>query len=195
MAYADEEMHRRTGTTHMENETKNFLDTIKNLDSEDVLNMLYWLDNTLQGKNITAFGYAADTMNMYTTAMQTQSACSLFTDWFAVFDLYEMEKMLGYYSKDGLEWNFCDNLPGTDYYARKVAEDGTITPLTSNEVDLFVDRSDLIFNRGRVMGVTRFSYTNFTCTEDPKRNYTFTENILCDENIQGQGNASIANVD
>ena len=45
-----------------------------------------------------------------------------------MFDLYEMEKFLGYYSQDGLEWNYCDNLPGETYYARKVDEDGTITP-------------------------------------------------------------------
>ena len=58
-----------------------------------------------------------------------------------------------------------------------------------------LDTSDLIFNRGGVIGVVRRTETNNTCKEDSSRNYTFVENILCDENIQGQGNAEIVNVD
>ena len=112
-----------------------------------------------------------------------------------MFDLYEMEKFLGYYSQDGLEWNYCDNLPGETYFARKVKDDGTVIPFEPGVFNPLIDSADLIFKRGEVIGVQRYTPTNDTCAEDPSRNYTFIENILCDENIQGQGNASIVNVD
>ena len=132
---------------------------------------------------------------MFISSSQTASTCTLFTDWFAVFDLYEMEKFLGYYSQDGLEWNYCDNLPGETYFARKVKDDGTVIPFEPGVFNPLIDSADLIFKRGEVIGVQRYTPTNDTCAEDPSRNYTFIENILCDENIQGQGNASIVNVD
>lgn len=48
----------------MENEVSNFMDTVRNLDPEDVARMLYWLEDNF---NLTGAGYAANALNMYVT--------------------------------------------------------------------------------------------------------------------------------
>ena len=163
----------------MGGKAKNLIDTLKNIDLEDVVKGLYWLDKKF---NVSASRYAADAAQIYVQAGQTSTPCTLLTDWFAVFELNKMEKYLGYYSKDGIEWNFCDTLPGTNYTARKVSNNGSIQPLAGEgTVFTFMRNNDLIFNRGKVIGVQIWSSTNETCMENPKRNYTFTEFILCDK--------------
>ena len=150
----------------------------------------------------TTIGLASAQQDM-PAEVGAQQACRVFVPLeFTMWDLTKLEKIEteedhGDYHATGLEWNFCRYLEGTYYFAQSITLESGVERLTDDtykpsSVIPIKDEDD------EYTGVTVTHSSDNVCKRDGDgnaTNYSWTTHVMCDEDINGQGQAEIVSFD